>query len=635
MGGAISQTTQELLNDAASTTTNIAPQFYRRSPSVAKETSLSTLPEVDENEENNFNVSPIPSPPSLTAISTPTATATTLPTTITTSLKTSSASLTTSLTTSSTTSLTTFQPPYEYENFGRPVLVTRERETKQLDTTKIDKISLHKAAKELTKLLRTIDYEEKKYKFEQKKERKRVTDLKRQANLGTRTHQTLETSPTPEWVKVVSVWQAQNGISGENTLPTELVIHSPDRIRIVTRLVAILVRLGDLEKAQRLWEDTVGKCIQDFGFHHPHTCHSTVGLAYVLFEQNRSLLAEVACRRGLTGLKNVVGDMHPLTRYARRLLIRIVHKLSLLKPQYYEEQERLLREDYHVEQKSLAATGSSAIKEDGVGVGNSLFAHYNLASFCVHFGRYDEAASILRASVATMTKSMLKASTKPPLRIDMQDLSSSTIGNTIPRKPPKTPPKREKCPYVLKHMALNKVERIDVEIQKFEQIELKWKNQVLATINAGHPRSASFYQTKVEAAKMSIKQLKDQKREIGEQEIAREDLRIRRKIQERHTFERAVLRREKLDYERTRKEIQFACGDGVPASESTNLDLLPQAWECVNLLAELLERKLIANNRLSSEEDDLCEREELDALLEWMKMRQEEHSKVVPKEFHL
>jgi len=659
MGGAISQTTQDLLDNAA----NPPSQTYQRRPSIATPTSLTTLLEVDETEQNdpsNFLAAPSPTPTSTEPTSTPTTT--------------HHPPLTTSL-------MTTFQPPLQHTNIGRPVLVTRTRQTQHFDTTKINKASLLKAAKALNQLLRTIDYEEKQYKFAQKKHRQHIIHMQRQEQLGTRKrakttpptpapptpttppHSPTQqrpppksplppppppsqpplpptTTPTPEWITVVSIWQAQNGVAIENIQPSDFIVHSPDRIRIVTRLVAVLIRLGAFERAQHLWEETMEKCIEDFGFEHPHACHATIGLAYVLLERDHPLLAQVACRRGLTGLKKVVGEMHPLTRYARRLLIRIVHKLSLLKPHYYEEQEQLLREDFHVEQQALTlAARTLDTKNDGnrkdndrgdrgQGGGNSLFAHYNLASFCVHFGRYDEAASILRASVATMTTSMLNASENPPLRRDMHALSTTTA--KLPGKPPSTPPKRKKCPYALKHMALNQVSRIESAIQKYQQIAVKWENQVQATVEAGHPRSASFYQTKVEIANTSVQQLKAQKIEIEQQEIAREDLIARREIQEKHTFARTVLRREKLDYERIQNEMKLACGeDGVPASESTHLDLLPQAWECVNLLAELLERKLQGSGRSTYKEEDMCEREELDVLLEWLRRRQEEHVKVV------
>tara|TARA_B100000795_G_C22347267_1_gene267329 strand:- start:30 stop:413 length:384 start_codon:yes stop_codon:yes gene_type:complete len=120
---------------------------------------------------------------------------------------------------------------------------------------------------------------------------------------------------------------------------------------------------------------------------------------------------------------------------------------------------------------------------------------------------------------------------------------------------------------------------------------------------------------------VNIQQLHDQKEERRQQLIAQEDLIMRRKIQERHTFARTVLRRQKLDYERQQNEEEVA-RLGAPASASTFLDLLPQTWECINLLAELLERKLRRRDRKIFVKEEENERNELECLMEWMEIRQ-------------
>ena len=47
------------------------------------------------------------------------------------------------------------------------------------------------------------------------------------------------------------------------------VVHNPDRIRIITRLAAVLIRLGDLIGAQNIWEKMIEQCVHDFGRDHP------------------------------------------------------------------------------------------------------------------------------------------------------------------------------------------------------------------------------------------------------------------------------------------------------------------------------------------------------------------------------
>ena len=129
MGGAISQSTQDLLDNAAKPLS----QTYQRRPSIATPTSLTTLLEVDETEQtdpsNTLAAQSPPTPTSTEPTSTP-------------SLTTHHSPLTTSL-------MTAFQPPLQHANIGRPVLVTRTRQTQQFDTTKINKASLLKAAKAL------------------------------------------------------------------------------------------------------------------------------------------------------------------------------------------------------------------------------------------------------------------------------------------------------------------------------------------------------------------------------------------------------------------------------------------------------------------------------------------------------
>ena len=114
------------------------------------------------------------------------------------------------------------------------------------------------------------------------------------------------------------MWQAQNGIPTVAQVamqPEEkqaaislksngkevavLIPHHPDRIRVVTRLSAVLVRLGELSKAQNLWEQMCLRCCKDFGQSHRATLASYSGLAYVLFESGQTKLAEIACRRSL------------------------------------------------------------------------------------------------------------------------------------------------------------------------------------------------------------------------------------------------------------------------------------------------------------------------------------------------
>ena len=591
--GALSSYTLGILDEAASVGTPQQP--LERRQSMATVTSLKTLPEMEEDEEDDES-----------SVSAATGAAT-------------------GAATSNLHSPSPLRPsfsPLNRQDSGRPVLVTRERDTVQLDTTKVNTASLRKAEKDLKALLGDILFEERQMKFEQKKEAKRIDQIRRKQKLGVAMKRPRDLVPGGHWIDVVSVWQAQNGLMvKEKTDPSTFVVHSPDRIRVITRLAAVLVRLGDVSGAQQLWEDMFGCCVSDFGAEHPHTLAATCGLAYVLLEQNRVVLAELACRRGFSGLQKVVGNLHPMTRYARRLLIRIIHKLSLMKPQYYEEQERLLREDLSVEQHVLKIDGGTT----SGGGGNSLYAHYNLASFCVHFGRYDEAAFVLRAAVATMGESMHQASLKLPLRSDMQILNESS--GKVPGPPPKTPPKLEKCLYELKHMALNSLNRIRAEKKDYERTAAQWEEKVRATIKAGHPRSAGFYQTHIDSAKKSLLQLQEQEEEIRQQEIARDDLVVRRRMQENHTFERTVLRREKLDYKRVQSEAKVA-RMGPPVSERTHLDLLPQAWECVNMLAELLERRLRQLGRTVYNDESEQERKELDALLKWMEARQQEHEKV-------
>ena len=610
MGAAISPQTLDLLDDAAGTTPTSVP--LERRQSIALATTLETLPEVDEENDDISVSSPL---------------------------------LQHSYTTTTTTATphNTLSTPSPYLETGRPVLVTRQRETVQYDATHVDPATLREAEQKLKSLLNDIEHEEKQLRYEQKKERNRIDTLKRKEKLGIRIDKKKlkqMMQPKGTWIQVISVWQAQNGIrvvadttdttNTTNTTNTSnttnpaltFVVHNPDRIRIITRLAAVLIRLGDLIGAQNIWEKMIEQCVHDFGRDHPHTLTSVVGLANVLMEQDRVVLAEVAARRGLTGLNKVVGSKHPMTRYARRLLIRIVHKLSLLKPQYYEEQERLLREDLRLEKDAIlittksSTTNISSTSNNPNSGGQSLFAHYNLASFCVHFGRYDEATTILRAAVKTMSLSIEKAKNKKPLRPGLFQQA-----NVVPGTPPKTPPQPKKCPYVLKTTALNTTQRIEEKIKGFQRIVTQWEDKVKATIEAGHPRSASFYQSKAEIAKMKIQHLHDQKEERRQQLIAQEDLIMRRKIQERHTFARTVLRRQKLDYERQQNEEEVA-RLGAPASASTFLDLLPQTWECINLLAELLERKLRRRDRKIFVKEEENERNELECLMEWMEIRQ-------------
>ena len=583
---AISQQSFTILDDAACETTTL-PKSLERRQSIAKATTLPTLPEVDEeddkNEDHIFN-------------------------------NTRNTHMITITTTTTLPSLPSL--PLQLQlNEGRPVLVTRERETVKLDNTHhVNPTVLRQAEKTLRSLLQEIDYEEKQLRYAQKKERIRIERLHRQEKLGIQTS-SKEKIPCGAWIHVVSVWEAQNGVvHTDKDLPTTFAVFSPDRIRVITRLVAILLRLDDPVTAQQLWESTLEQCMNNFGPRHPHTLAAISGLANVLLEQNRVLLAEVAARRGLSGLVQSCGNKHPMTRYTRRLLIRIIHKLSELKPHYYEEQERLLREDLQLEQEDLQEEGTMS-------GGHSLFAHYNLANFCVHFGRYDEATTILRSAVATMSSSMQHATLNPPLRKDMQDVSSQQV--LVPGSPPKTPPALKKCEYTLKAMALNTRARIVQRLKDFEKIALQWEDKVRATIEAGHARSASFYQTKVDAARNSMEELHKQEEERRQQEIAREDLIARREILEKHTFATAVLRREKMEYERKQGEAEVA-RLGAPATESTHLDLLPQAWECINLLKSCLERKFQhRNNSMGTfKDEEINEQKEIETLLEWMEVRQ-------------
>ena len=174
-------------------------------------------------------------------------------------------------------------------------------------------------------------------------------------------------------------------------------------------------------------------------------------------------------------------------------------------------------------------------------------------------------------------------------------------------------------------MALNKPERIEAHIKRCKVSLRQWREKVQATINQGHVRSASFYETKVDALVKTIEELKGQEVERQQQEEAREDFAQRMLALETRAFDMTVLRRKRELHLRAALERQ-AREEHLPPTETTHLDLLPQTWECVRLLVQLLEHHMAARIAMSGgvfgeEEED--ERQEVEALKKWMELRAE------------
>ena len=64
--------------------------------------------------------------------------------------------------------------------------------------------------------------------------------------------------------------------------------------------------------------------------------------------------------------------------------------------------------------------------------------------------------------------------------------------------------------------------------------------------------------------------------------------------------------------------------DHLTPSETTHLDLLPQTWECVQLLLQLLKRKVNERRGMSGgmfEDEEVEIQQEMEALERWLEMR--------------
>ena len=263
-----------------------------------------------------------------------------------------------------------------------------------------------------------------------------------------------------------------------------------------------------------------------------------------------------------------------------------------------------------------ASTGEGEVKRLQQTRGHTLFAYFNLASFCAHFGRMDEAISLLRVAINQMT-----TATEDVTRRQHDDASF----DAAPPTPPPALPRRAQCPYALKTMALNAPGRIADQIERRNVSMRQWQNKIQATINQGHHRSASFYETKVDALREQIALLQGQEEERWQQEEAREDFVQRRLALETHAFDMTVLRRKREAHRRATLEREAREEHRAP-SETTHLDLLPQTWECVGLLVLLLERKMGARRGMSGGvfgEEEEEERREVEALRRWIQMRAE------------